>query len=280
MEDLFSHNIVREDSIPVVYAANNNNAIYTLISMVSLMEHTSAKIDFVLLYSELSDDTIKTLDFILKYDNCNVIYVELNPQFFCDVTTPESETAIEWYRIIIPHVLTKIDKAVYLDNFTMLRGDISEFYNTDIKNNFVAGVTDVWSVDYNVKRLGITDKSYINTSVLLINCAEWRKNDLYENILDCAFDNIATFFRVSDVLNFACNKKKLLLSPKFNYIETWWHDYLVQYKNKDLRDYEKIKKNPLIVNFTVYKPDDEKSKHSFKDEWLNYFKNTPFYSKK
>ena len=182
-----------------------------------------------------------------------------------------SETILDWYSIAIPHVLSKVDKAIYLSSTTLVRGDIAELYETDLKANYVAGVSDIWSVDYNVKRLGIKDKSYINTDILLLNCDLWRKKDLSQKISGCAAENVATYFRLPDVLNYVASKKKMLLSTKFNYIETWWHDNLVQYKGDELADYEISKKNPLIINFTVYKPDDEKSKHSFKNEWLKYY---------
>ena len=272
MNNIFEQNILKEDTLPVVYVTNDNDCIYTLISMMSVLENTNQYVEFVILFKSLSDDSIAIIDKILEYENCNIIYVELLPHMFGDVSALNSETVLDWYKIAIPHVLSKADKAIYLSSATLVRGDISELYETDLNTNYVAGVTDVWSVDYNVKRLGIKDKSYINTDVLLLNCDLWRKKDLSQKIFDCAKENVATFFRLPDVLNFVANKKKMLLSTKFNYIETWWHDNLVQYKGDELVDYEANKKNPLIVNFTVYKPDDEKSKHSFKDEWLKYHK--------
>ena len=84
MNNIFEQNILKENTIPVVYVANNENSIYTLISMMSVLENTKKYVEFIILFKELSEQAIATIDKILKYENCNIIYIELLPPIFTE----------------------------------------------------------------------------------------------------------------------------------------------------------------------------------------------------
>ena len=42
-----------------------------------------------------------------------------------------------YYRLFIAEMFTEYTKAVYIDSDTIVQGDISEFFNTDIKDAYV-----------------------------------------------------------------------------------------------------------------------------------------------
>lgn len=146
-----------------------------------------------------------------------------------------------YYRLFAWKYLPKtIDKVLYLDPDIIIRGDIMDLYQLDLKKNDFAGATHVgfFVKVFNDIRLKIKYKNiYVNSGVLLMNLKELRRSSIDEQTIYTYIDK---------------NKKKLFL-PDQDIISSL-------YKNKIL------KIDTTIYNFT------EKmlKKHSL--EWVE--KNT------
>ena len=265
------------DYIKVVYATNDKHRNLVLVSMTSILQNTSCDVEFIILYSHLSEKTFEVLNSIKKFPNCRLVFRQVDETQFQGFKNVFWVTIETWFRVLIPETFTNYDKVIYLDCDTLVRGDISEFYNIDISNVLVAGVKDVWGIPQACARTGLDDGSYFNAGVLLINCKKWREQNLYRRIMDYANQNPECTFADQDVLNHIVFKDKILLSTKFNYLEGWWGNYHNEYTGDEAIDYENSKKNALIVHYTAYKPDTPLSRHSLKDDWWEVAKKTDYY---
>lgn len=264
-------------SIPIVYALDDKYVTITLISMVSILKNTDKNVDFLILYSKLSEKSFEIIRFASTFSNCKINFVQIDEGIFKDFQNAKWVTIQAWFRALIPEILKSCDKAIYLDCDTMVRKDISEFYNIDISDVLVGAVTDVWNIKANSVRLNLKSSTYFNSGVLLINCKKWRELNLFDKLKNCATTNSDIKLGDQDVLNYVIDEDKKILSKKFNYLETWWYNYYTEYKDDDAIDYQESKKDPIIVHFTAYKPDNPKSRHSFRHEWWQYAKYTPYY---
>ncbi len=279
LDESILKDVTGEEYIPVAYAPDDKYVWLTLISMVSVAENTKQKIDFIILYSYLSDESMKILDFINTYEHCRISYIQINMNIFKNFKNASWVTVQAWFRVLIPSIFNYTNKAIYLDCDTMLRGDIKEFYDIDIDDVLVGAVTDIWNIKSNAKRLKMKSDSYFNSGVLLINCKKWREENLFEKIKQNAIDNPDIKHGDQDTLNFVIDENKKVLSKRYNYLETWWNNYYKEYEGDDLTDYEQSAQDPLIVHFTAFKPYEPKSRHSRRKEWWNYAKKTPYYTK-
>jgi len=273
----FVKNSFEKEYIPVFYAPDDKCTPLALTSMISIMENTDKNVHFIILYSGLSKESRKCLDTIKKYKNCKLSYKAIRKGIFKGFPVAGWVTVNTWFRCLIPDLYAMFDKAIYLDCDTLLNGDIFEFYNIDILDKFLAAITDVWGAKNYIKRLNMKSTSYFNAGVLLINCKKWRENNIFEKIKDCALDDETIKYSDQDVLNKIIDEDKLVLSPKYNYLEGWWHNYYNEYEGWELTEYNKAKTQPLIIHFTGTKPNTLKSKHSFKEKWWQYFKKSRCY---
>ena len=97
--------------------------------------------------------------------------------------------------------LRELDRILYLDYDVVCRGDVSEFYNTDLNGIEAAGVLDIygrrwyhyrgllkWRKDGGVidvrpkseRQEWILKQDYMNSGVMLLNMAECRKSGMFE----------------------------------------------------------------------------------------------------
>ena len=114
------------------------------------------------------------------------------------------------------------EKAIYIDSDTIVKGDISRLYDFDFGDNYVGGVNDQVVVqdpifgDYVEKVLGVERNNYFNAGLLLINCDQFRKN----NVLDqfCKLLHMYNFVvaQDQDYLNVICHNKVLWLPQVWN----------------------------------------------------------------
>jgi len=271
MEDYQKTNI-----IPIAYSCNNLHSKLALVSMTSIMENTNANIEFIILYSDLSEETLQNLSSIEKYKNCKITFNKIDKSRFEGYENVSWVTVEGWYRILLPELFPQYDKLVYLDCDTLVNGDISEFYNKDISNVLVGVVKDVWGIDQAAKRTNLKDKAYFNSGVLLINSKKWRDSQIYTEIDKYVHHNDYKYGD-QDVLNYVISDDKLMLSPRYNYLEGWWGNYKNDYEGEEAKEYEEAKTNPLIIHFTGYKPDTIDSHHSMKELWWKYAMKTCCY---
>ena len=79
-----------------------------------------------------------------------------------------------YYRLFIADMFPEYDKVVYIDSDTVVPGDISKMYLTDIGANLVGAIHDnVMAVptfgEYVEKVLDVSRKRYFNAGILLMN---------------------------------------------------------------------------------------------------------------
>ena len=265
--------------IPVAYAPDDNFSYLTLISMLSIVQNTAKNIDFIILYSSLTDKSFETLNFVKKYKNCKITYVKVNAEDFKNFQNAHWVTIQAWFRILLPKLFPSYDKIIYLDGDTMLRGDISRFYETDMSNAYLAATLECIN-ENNVKRLGLKGGNYFNSGVMLLNCKKWRDESLFDAIKNCAENNKLVTFGDQDALNIVFDEKSKIICPgNVIYIQTWfWSRTKTQYKSHIDPEFKKDEKDILIVHFTDAKPNHPKCNHSMKNEWWQIARETPIYA--
>ena len=104
--------------------------------------------------------------------------------------------------------LAKLDRLLYLDYDIVCRGDISEFYHTDLTGVEAAGVLDIYGkIFYHYH--GILKFDYMNSGVMLFNMPECIKTEMFDKAVKlCA----RRWMMLADqaALNKSISKRKLM----------------------------------------------------------------------
>ena len=100
------------------------------------------------------------------------------------------------------------DRILYLDYDVGCRGDISEFYDTDLEGIEAAGVLDIYGKNF-YHYHGLLNFDYMNSGVMLFNMEECRKTGMFRRARElCA----KRWMMLADqaALNKAIDKRKLM----------------------------------------------------------------------
>ena len=259
--------------INIAYAPDDKYINQTVVSMQSAIEHNK-DLEFIILYSTLTDESIKKLQSVGGI----LRLIKMDESLFSDLTLSHWVTVQAWFRIKLPDVCPDLDKILYLDCDTLVRGNLDELFELDLSGKYLAGVKDVWGVSKYVKRLNMKSPVYINSGMLLFNCDYCRKEQFFDKIIDFAKNNDKIIeFCDQDSINKVVDEKKIVLNPKYNLMDTWWRGGYYEFEGEEETEYLQAKENPVIAHLTGLKPAFKGCGNKFKEEWWDYAKRTAIY---
>ncbi|MDO4612123.1 MAG: glycosyltransferase [Candidatus Saccharibacteria bacterium] len=174
----------------IMYCGDRGIRDGVLVSILSILEHNSGPIQFYILTIDYKDtkafpdSTAKFLDrlvketnkksFVKKIDATKVFVEDLPEKNMGSYFTPCS--MLRLYADKIPELPR--DKILYLDYDVVCRGDLTEFYGTDLTDLEAAGVLDIYGKNFYHYNFPKTD--YMNSGVMLFNMEECRRSKMFE----------------------------------------------------------------------------------------------------
>ena len=176
-------------SIPIFLSSDNNYAPFVATTIASICDNTRSCCDFYILDGGISSenkDKIITLKSLFKNLSIEFIKIDIN-NIFKDVIAKSYITLSAFNRLLIPQLVPKIIKAIYLDVDIIAFGDIKTLYQEDLQDYIIGAVPDQGAPEllaYTKKQIDINEKSiYFNSGVLLIDCHKWRENVHIDELL-------------------------------------------------------------------------------------------------
>lgn len=266
--------------ITIAYAPDNNRITLTLTAMASVLKNAKKtdEIEFVILYSSehLDEKYLPTFDNLQVIKPYKLNLIKIDDKIFDNFPCSEWVTIESWFCSLLADLMPNNDNVLYMHCDTIVKESLSDLFKTDLGDNLVGVVEDIFTAKQQAKRLELTDNIYFNSGVILINTKAWRKTDFYTQLRNTVLVN-KNILNEQDALNKVCDNKKMILSPKYNYMQVWWKKFVHEYDDKYLKEYEKIAEKPVIVHFVGAKPNSQSCKNKFTSEFLEYSKLVPTY---
>lgn len=182
-----------------------------------------------------------------------------------------------FWRLKLPNFFTGMTKILHLDCDIIVKKDLTELYNTNIDDYYIAAVRDIAPTIYHAERGKIYNK-YFNAGIMLLNLEKIRAESFFERILNIAFEHYNEyFFHEQDILNNEIEDKIKLISYKYNFIAS-----NCRYTKKQLQKFyrEIFDKNEIVIIHYAGKCRPWIFKYTyFCNIWNLFFKNSCYYYK-
>lgn len=268
--------------IPVVYATDNSYMPCTIVSIRSLFANKlpDTKYDVIVLYaSDISKKYLRKISKMAKRNNSMAHFYNMRDYFKNAKSSIAHISVVTYYRLMLPSLLPQYDKLIWLDGDTIVCRDLSGFFNTDMGDNYIAGVIAPMAKDTDyAKILNIPNmNTYINAGVLLWNLDAMRKNNLEQQFMSLVPINY--LLADQDILNTACFGRIMLLPLRFNMMNK-----LVKPVNKtdalnaklySLQEFDNAVSAPVIIHYCdAQKPWNTPNSPMF-DKWEKYSDKKP-----
>ena len=210
--------------IPVVMTMDDNYVSQIKVVIYSMRKHTLDEIFLnvtVLCDRKLSDIVKKEMvSFAETMKNITIDFVEINETALLCAKSVGHVHVCSYYRLLIGDVIDD-DKCIYLDGDIVVLCDLSELYNIDVQDCYMAGVRDIgfvmdpdWKMYHMKKYRFSTMNDYINAGVLVLNLKKMRD----ENIRTLFIDEVKNdyYYMDQDIINKVCYGKIQIIDPAYN----------------------------------------------------------------
>ena len=175
-----------------------------------------------------------------------------------------------YYRAFIPRLFPQYDKILYLDSDIVLNGDVSELFNTDIKDNYLIAVLDgivaATPIFLEYVHNFLNQYKYFNAGVLVMNSKALRAMDFETKF----FDLLSKFkFEIApdqDCFQILCMKRVKLVGDEWNRMSLLGVD--------PKRSVDQIK----LVHFNLAAKPWILDNCAYGELWWKHAKNTQFYN--
>ena len=213
-------------AIEVALCIDDNVMDYMETLIYSIYKNTSSYVNVNIIYKKLSDESLDKLAWIDgKMSTVNVRPVQISEELHKSMEKISlghdrgNLPISSYYRIFLADILPDVDRIIYLDADTLLTGDLTELWRTDLEGNFLAACLDeraymkkVFSV-LNPRR-----REYFNSGVLVFDLCLFRKYKTINDFLDFLIDT-ADLYELGDqdALNLYFLDAVKLLDSSWNY---------------------------------------------------------------
>lgn len=212
--------------IPIFYACDDNFVKYTIVSIHSMMQNASRQYRYHLyiLHTDISDEMKSKV--LALADDCFEISFEDVSDYLHSISDRlpirDYYSKTTYYRLFIAEMFLQYDKAIYIDSDTVVQGDISELWNTDLKDAYVGACHEQAMVQveeygaYVERVIGISRHNFFNAGMLLLNCDQFRLHFVLDKFIQYlgVYNFVVT--QDEDYLNLICKDHVHWLDQRWN----------------------------------------------------------------
>ena len=248
----------------VFYFCSNTFAPVLSVSLQSLLEsnRTAEQINIYIADDGISEENRRKLEIQAGAFSCKLFFLPMpDPSELFDFSFESRyQMGHSYIRMAIGTVLPKdVERVLCLDCDTVVLDDLSEFWNTELGDNVMAGVADCINLRAYRRQFDLSDDQiYCNAGMFLVDLKKWREQGMEQMICRKIKENNGNvFFFEQTLMNYACRGKIKKMPPRYNVYSLL---YAFSYKNclrfrsptafYDENEIKNAKEHPAIVHFT------------------------------
>ncbi len=212
--------------IPIFYACDDNFVKFTVVSLHSMMVNASKdeKYHVYVLHTGITPGMMEKM-YEMQNDRFEISFEDVTDYLHSiseKLPIRDYYSKTTYYRFFIAEMFPQYDKAIYIDSDTIVQGDISELYYTDIGDRYVGACHEQAMVQvdeygtYVEQVIGISRHNFFNAGVLLINCDAFRLRFVLDKFIECLQIYNFVVTQDEDYLNLICKDNVYWLDQRWN----------------------------------------------------------------
>jgi len=250
----------------VIYYSSDFFSQICGVAIESLCEHNLDihEISIYLVEDHIASENKARLKSITDRFNRSIYFIKMPTQkeVFPNVKINLGRT---YCRMVLGELLPQnVDRVLSLDSDTLVMNSLKEMYNTDLGENYVAGVYDCVGEAIQKKVLQAVDElQYCNAGMFLVDLNAWRREKLGDKLLEAVLNTTQQnkgkmYFLEQDLMNLVFEGHLKLLHPRYNLLTSiYLFDYSevlkmkrpVRYYTKEL--VKEAKEIPALLHATT-----------------------------
>ena len=280
---------MEKKKITIAYITDQKYAFPTCVSALSVIENRSAdeKIKMYFICYKVDAESIEKF-YNLSQNDVEIVILEEEEENHIQMgenSDLDRVSSIALYKFGLARILEHENKLLYLDGDIIVQRSLSELYETDISEYWLAAADDIVneSIDMGCeRRIHLQGKSYFNSGVMLLNLKKMREDNIEARLIDYKVNGI-NHFMDQDALNYILESKRLYLPFYSNFLSRIFdvlsmEEICERYPIDKSGKYtvEEYLSNMLIVHLTGNLKPWEYELPWFTKIFMDYYKRSPY----
>lgn len=212
--------------IPIFYACDDAFVKYTIVSLTSMIRNASKEHHYhIYVLHTVISDRMKAALKALENEQFAVSFEDVTPYLDAiadQLPIRDYYSKTTYYRLFIAEMFPDYDKAIYIDSDTIVQGDISKLYLTDIGDAYVGACHEQAMVQvdgygtYVEKVVGVSRHNFFNAGMILINCEQFRQKKVLRQFIKYLHEYNFVVTQDEDYLNLICKDHVHWLDQRWN----------------------------------------------------------------
>lgn len=258
------HPAFSENNVPVVFSSNDAFVPVLSVMLRSIIDHASEanNYDVIVLSRDISGAYARELNTMVSdHGNFSLRIVDITDELadYALYTENRPEITVETYfRLVMPDLMKRYPKALYLDGDMIANCDVAELYAVDVSGHLLAASYDCDSIgryhkpdaelkEYRDGVLKLKDPDgYFCAGVLAINLDRFRQEFSGKDLMGFAA-SYPWRQHDQDVLNVLCQGKTKLLSPAWDLLRDAGNNRFMP--SQLYAEFLAAEKDPKIVHY-------------------------------
>lgn len=226
---------MKQEIIPIFYACDDNFAKYMIVSISSLIKNADPrrKYSIHVMHTNISEKMQKVTRRLEK-ENFDIRFEDVSPyleKIQGKLPIRHYYTKTTYFRLFIADMFPEYERAIYIDSDTIVQGDVSRLYDTELGDNLVGGCHEQAMVQVDVygkyaeEVVGVSRHNFFNAGMILINSRMWRKTNLLNKFLKLLGEYNFVVTQDEDYLNLICKDHVCWLDQRWNTAVTEGFEY-------------------------------------------------------
>lgn len=246
----------------IVLICDDNYCLPTIVCIQSIIGKAYLYEDELTIHVCTFGLSTANLDMLEHLNHANVkVVIDLLdeasfPSCLNQITQRSHVTPTALIKFELPNYLKEIDSVLYLDSDIVVKGDLSDLLNLDIKDYFLAASYEFWEhlrrIQYTLHR-SLAPDFYFNSGVMLMNLRKMREDSISEKLWEYKLNETKTTLMDQESLNALCKSNVLPLSIRWNFNPVFLENTYIKELNKvygtAYDTQEEIEKDIQIIHY-------------------------------
>lgn len=278
----------------ILYTGDDRYVMITAVSIVSLINNNrwDKELHFYIVDAYRQNENREKLKQLIADNGADCHFL---PEVDYEGLIGKKINYARWCRVAFArlflgelfHEYPDVHRILYIDCDTMIRGGLKALWSMDLEGRAAAVVREPFC-RHHWRNIGLTQDTYFNNGVLLIDIDKWREEQLDEAAANFLYErNGKVPYADQGVNNYILSGKVKYLHPKYNFmtmnVDMSYTEMMIfrkPIKHYSEKTYAEAAENPVIVHFTTCFLSKrvwlQSSTNPYKTEWMKYKAMTPW----
>lgn len=265
--------------IPVALISDDNFIMPTCVAITSLIRNKAPDTfyEIYIIMAECREESEKRIK-MLESDGCALHLLRVSLDKYASIKQLAHISRACLLKFDLCDLIPAYDKIIYLDGDVIVRGDLSELYNVDLKGSYAAGVKEMESM--------LEEKGNVNAGILVFNAKRIRDEKLSVPLRETRISLGDRGSMDQQTFNIVTGKDYQYLPVKYNCVigkligKQRIPEYTVKRINQlyktDYRTVDEVIEDAVIFHFATGNKPWIFTFNPGAEEWYSYYLQSPY----